>query len=228
MKLLSSIPALLSRPCGDICVQRRLAAGPLQLFAAARSRIGSAHRGRRHPAGAHGGVVGAARRLRCGARPGVAPHNSLRSLRSLRSNRCGESVYEARCARRPQACAPRHPTNRPCRVPPAAKATGVGVRSEDHRCLRKGAPGQAAARLRGAEERRPCGPRAQRASSSDSSHLSERSERSERSELCDGATRPSTAGQSVRSTDRHAEALPPARARLCRAPVSKKGSEIRQ
>jgi 23S rRNA A2030 N6-methylase RlmJ len=60
-------------------------------------------------------------------------------------------------------------------------------------------------------------PRAQRASTTDSSHLSERSERSERSELCDGAARPSIAGQSTRSGDRLSEALRPARARLCRA-----------
>ena len=38
------------------------------------------------PAWAHAGAVGAARRLRCDARSGVAPRNSLRSLRSLRSN----------------------------------------------------------------------------------------------------------------------------------------------
>ena len=80
----------------------------------------SARRGRRCPARAHAGAVGAARRLRCGARPGVASHNSLRSLRSLRSNRCAESVHEARCARRPQSCAPRRPRNRPRRAPPAA------------------------------------------------------------------------------------------------------------
>ena len=79
-----------------------------------------ARRDRRCPARAHAGAVGAARRLRCGARPGVAPHNSLRSLRSLRSNRCGESDNEARCARRPQSCAPRRPRNRPRRAPPAA------------------------------------------------------------------------------------------------------------
>ena len=60
-------------------------------------------------------------------------------------------------------------------------------------------------------------PRAQRASTTDSSHLSERSERSERSELCDGAARPSIAGQSTRSGDRLSEALRPARAPLCRA-----------
>ena len=60
-------------------------------------------------------------------------------------------------------------------------------------------------------------PRAQRASSSDSSRLFERSDRRERSEFRDGATRPSIGGQSVRSTDRRAEALRTARARLCRA-----------
>ncbi len=161
---------------------------PLSALRASTSwvRAAPACRGRRHPAGAHGGVVGAERRLRCGARPGVAPHNSLRSLRSLRSNRCGESVYEARCARRPQACAPRHPTNRPCRVPPAAKAAGVGFRSEDHHCSRKVAPGQGAARLRGAEERRPCGRARSAQRNLTRRTLSERSERSERSELCDG------------------------------------------
>ncbi|HWI11809.1 MAG TPA: hypothetical protein VNU48_10800, partial [Burkholderiaceae bacterium] len=40
-------------------------------------------------------------RLHCAARSGVAPQNSLRSLRSLRSNSRGESVYEARAARAP-------------------------------------------------------------------------------------------------------------------------------
>jgi hypothetical protein len=55
-----------------------------------------------------------ARRLRCGARVSVAPHNSLHSLRSLRSNRCGESVDEARgYARRPKPCAPRRRTGAP-------------------------------------------------------------------------------------------------------------------
>jgi hypothetical protein len=80
-------------------------------------------RGGRHPAGAHGVAVGAGRRLHCDARPGVARHNSLRSLRELRSNKCRESVYEARCARRPRACASRRPTNRPRRAPPAARAS---------------------------------------------------------------------------------------------------------
>jgi len=95
----------------------------------------------------------------------------------------------------------------------------------------------APAKARPGRRQRACGaPRSgslvararQRASSSDSLHVSERRERSERSELCNGATRPSTAGQSVRSTDRSAEALPPARARLCRAPNNKVGIGLRQ
>jgi hypothetical protein len=68
-------------------------------------------------------AVGALRRLRCDARPGVARQNSLRDLRSLPSDNCRESVYEARCARRPRACASRRHTNRPRRVPPAARAS---------------------------------------------------------------------------------------------------------
>ncbi len=48
-------------------------------------------------------------RLPCGARPGVASRNSLRSLRSLRSHTRDENDDEARCARRPLGwpCRPR-------------------------------------------------------------------------------------------------------------------------
>ena len=167
-------------------------------------------RGRRCPVGAHAGAVGAARRLRCGARPGVASHNSLRSLRSLRSDRCAESDNEARCARRARPCAAPRPRNRPCRTPPAAPWNQWCSRCIECKSTPDAAAKARAGRLRrafgGAEERRARGPRAQRATTSDSPHLSERSERSERSELCGGATRPSTAGQSVRSTDRLREA----------------------
>ena len=74
-----------------------------------------------------------------------------------------------------------------CRCKRRALDGGMSAssRGEPPRC-RKGAPGQAAARLRGAEERRPRGRAHQRASSSDSARLLERSERSERSELRDG------------------------------------------
>jgi len=52
---------------------------------------GVARRGGRYPGWAHGVAVGAAHRLRCDARAGVAPRNSLRSLRSLHSDNRGES-----------------------------------------------------------------------------------------------------------------------------------------
>jgi len=61
----------------------------------------AARRGGWHPVGAHTGAVGLAGRLPCDARSAVAPHNSLRSLRSLRSDKCGESVHEARAAHAP-------------------------------------------------------------------------------------------------------------------------------
>jgi hypothetical protein len=48
------------------------------------------------PLRAHAGAVGAARRLHCDARTRVVPQNSLRSLRSLRSDSRGKSVHEAR------------------------------------------------------------------------------------------------------------------------------------
>ena len=46
--------------------------------------------------------------LPCGARGEVGPSNSLRVLRTLRSNNSGQSDDEARCARPPRRCAPRH------------------------------------------------------------------------------------------------------------------------
>jgi hypothetical protein len=67
-------------------------------------------------------AVVAARRLRCGARAEGARRNSLRSLRSLRSDRRRESVDEAReYARRPQPCAPHRPRQRLWQAPPGAQ-----------------------------------------------------------------------------------------------------------
>ncbi len=63
-------------------------------------------------------------RLCCGARAEVARPNSLRSLRSLRSDNGRGSVYEARCACRPRHCAPRHPTNRPAGHRPPRGSSG--------------------------------------------------------------------------------------------------------
>jgi len=48
----------------------------------------------------------------------AAPRNSLRELRSLRSNSRGESVHEARCARGRKHCASRLRTG----APPPARA----------------------------------------------------------------------------------------------------------
>src|SRR4249919_410095 len=58
---------------------------------AATSPATSARRGGRYPVGAPTVAVGASHRLRCDARAGVAPRNSLHSLRSLRSDNRGES-----------------------------------------------------------------------------------------------------------------------------------------
>jgi len=102
------------------------------------------------------GLFVALRRLHCAARSGVAPQNSLRSLRSLRSNSRGESDNEARCARRPRPCAARRSRNRPCRVPPAALQRSC-FSVEGQTPVLQGAPGQAAQRLGGAEHRRACG-----------------------------------------------------------------------
>jgi hypothetical protein len=191
--------------------------GPLLTFACGRFRAGFAHRGRRCPRGAHAVAVGAVRRLHCDARARVVPQNSLRDLRSLRSNSRGKSVHEARS---------RAPTlalrfSSPQKSPPAGSACREVHRwfvssrmpplvQQRHARAGVGAP------LR-CREAQGSWPRAQRASSSDSSTLSERSDRRERSEFGDGAARPSIAGESARSADRRGEAPQPARACLCRA-----------
>ena len=54
-----------------------------------------------------------ARRLPCDARARGLPQNSLRSLRSLRSNSRGKSDDEARCARGHKPCASRRLTRMP-------------------------------------------------------------------------------------------------------------------
>src|SRR5262245_53182870 len=63
--------------------------------------VSCARRGGRYPVGAPAGAVGLAGRLPCDARSEVAPGNSLRSLRSLRSDTPGESDVEARALRAP-------------------------------------------------------------------------------------------------------------------------------
>ena len=92
---LSMKPLFAGRGCEHLRVTVA-AVGPLLPVVGDRFLAASAHRGRRYPAGAHAVAVCASLRLHCAARSGVAPPNSLRSLRSLRSNSRGESDHEAR------------------------------------------------------------------------------------------------------------------------------------
>jgi hypothetical protein len=137
-----------------VCVQNRpCPERGLRLAAAGPVGVG-ARRGRRDPARAHGGAVWRwTRRLPCGAHGRGASHNSLRALRALRSDKCDENDHEARCARRPCRCAPRRPTNRPRRVPPAAtlglwsglrRAPGSDIRTPGARRQRRVGAGRGA------------------------------------------------------------------------------------
>ena len=62
-------------------------------------------------------------------------------LRSLRSNSRDESVVDARCARRPQACASRRPRNRPTEHRPP-RCQRVGACDEDHDAAAIAHPGR--------------------------------------------------------------------------------------
>ena len=170
-----------------LSMTRRTGLGPLLRFVNVRSYTASARRGKGCPLGAHAVAVGAAYRLHCAARSGVAPPNSLRSLRSLRSNTRGESVDEAHAARAPT------PALR-CSSPPKSRPAGSPCREVHGRWCSLQRPSTcpqrrvragcgAPVRRRGAQG---SWPRAQRASRTDSSRLFERRERSERSELSDG------------------------------------------
>jgi len=151
------------------------------------TRTASAHRGKGNPPGAHAVAVGAVHRLHCAARSGVAPPNSLRSLRSLRSDNRGESVYEAHAAHAPTPalCCSSPPKSRPagspCREVHGWWCSLPVLQPWLQRRVRAGCG--APLRRRGAQG---SWPRAQRASTTDSSRLFERRERSERSELSDG------------------------------------------
>ena len=147
-----------------------------------------ARRGGRCPVWAPTVAVGPAGRLRCAARSEGAPRNSLRSLRSLRSNSRGESDERSALRAPPSAlrCSPPHKS-----PPPGTAHRAATLVVFDDAC--RGGAGKAgggcatAATLCGAEERRARGrARAARASSSDSSRLFERSDRRERSEFRDG------------------------------------------
>jgi hypothetical protein len=74
----------------------------------------------RGPAQGAGGSGRPMGRLHCDARGRVAPQNSLRAPRALRSDSCGEPVLDARCARRPRRCASRRSQRHPGQAHTAA------------------------------------------------------------------------------------------------------------
>jgi hypothetical protein len=141
------------------------------------------------------GVDGGGRpggRLRCDARVGVAPPNSLRSpaVRCARTTAASQSTKRAARADPDAAllAAPHAPARRPplalgagcaCLALPAVLSRAwylIGAQTAGAPHRRRGGWGQVAATVGLAEERRAAGPRAQRATSSDWPQLSERSE----------------------------------------------------
>ena len=113
-----------------------------------------ARRGRRCPLAAHAVAVVAARRLRCGARPGVASRNSLRLLRSLRSNSHDESEGRFTLRARPRALRFSAAQRRPAGRPPAHLRTQCRLSSRTPRQVteRQAVPG--GGDFCGGEERR--------------------------------------------------------------------------
>jgi hypothetical protein len=81
---------------------------------------GSVAARQRGPAQGAGGSGRPTGRLHCDARDRVAPQNSLRAPRALRSDNCGEPVLDARCARRPRRCASRRSQRHPGQAHAAA------------------------------------------------------------------------------------------------------------
>ncbi len=89
---------------------------------------------RLRPAEAGYAVVAPAGRLRCAAQSAGARPNSLRVLRTLRSDSGRESEEEARAARHPRPCPARHRVLcRPQRGAVAARRHGYGM-AEKTRC----------------------------------------------------------------------------------------------
>ncbi len=235
MKFPSSSHALASVSRVGPRGRRRSVIAPLRSFASASACVGAAHRGRRHPAGAHGGAVCASLRLpavlglgsrrttrfvRCAhcARTGAASQSTKRACaptpawpcRPRRARRPGRSQGTNGPLDRLCPCSPpRRPTNRPCRVPPAAKTTRGGAPARTTTAAAKARPGRwqracGAPRSTGLVARARSAPRNLTCRT-----LSERSERSERSELCDGPQ-----GRAPQGSRCAAPTAPPKRCRL--------------
>ena len=111
------------------------ACGPLRLFAGVRFCMLASARARRRagPGRGSNGWPFASLRVPCGTRSSGPAHNSLRSLRSLRSNRCAESDDEARQMRaRPEDLRSSAAPIRPAQAPPAALRATASVFVETH------------------------------------------------------------------------------------------------
>ena len=151
--------------------------------------------------------------------PGVAPRNSLRSLKASSVRTTTASQITKRAARAdPRAKHRSRPRNRPHRAPPAATTNLVGVRRlRANSACSKGAGGWAVARNQARRLRWPvlC-PARLRASSSCSSWLSER--RSPQASKASSTTRAqdgTAQGQSAPMRRPPCRATQPARTCLC-------------
>ena len=169
---------------------------------------------------------GRLRRLPCGAREAGPRQNSLRSLRSLRSNSCRESVHEAcpvlRQGTRPASLRSSAPHKSPAPQAPIHDAWkgwwcivdrggSTAVAQPERRTgSRQGGGGAPVERREAQGGRAACLPKDRHASSSDSAQLFERSERSERSEFCAGPAARASQG-SRRSRPLHRSATAPLR-----------------
>ena len=186
------------------------AVGTLRTFASGCLRRSTAcgDRVRRCPVASPTVAVGAARRLPCAARLEGVPHNSLRSLRSLRSDTMRQ-VSPRSSLRSP-------PSRLRCSAPHTAPPPGTACRSGTKVAF-EGAPPPVPAKGCPGGARRACeAPRSAGFMARERSEpreltwriLSERSERSERSELCAGpwtrAPQGSLSAAKAASVDRRA------------------------
>jgi hypothetical protein len=177
---------------------------------------GPARRGRQHPAAAHGGALGALRRLRCVALPWgraaqLATFAALGQVRRV-------SPRNARCAPTPDLRS--SPPQKSPLPRTACREVQFGSYSiAHHHRIRKVAPGRAAVLRR---SRRCCAPTALRRSAL--WPVAQPAALTAFATLRQGATSVSTwraarAGHKTCARRRPAGPLPPVRARLCRAAV---------
>jgi hypothetical protein len=130
-----SVPLPTSRSAWTVCAAKGRAGRPRRLAEAA---------------------CALARRLPCGARARGPAQNSLRDLRSLRSDNCAESDHEARIRARPQALRSSAPHMRAAtrpHTPLRERCSFLSRRKEPRSPARRAVPG--GGDLWGGEKRRP-------------------------------------------------------------------------